>query len=299
MRLDSTPPPASDDQDGVFTVQQAIDAGTSRKRVRRLLDRGAWVVVVGSVLAPATSVVTPVALARAAALAVGLGAVVSHLTAAYLHGLRVPHDKAVHLIVGRDRRVRIENLRTHRVEIADAEVELVDGILRTTLSRTVLDCLLWLSEEQGRDMLTDAVRRRLITLDEVAAVVSGSAQRHGIGRAWAVLADVGRNAHSEGEVRMHRLLRKASLAGWAANVPVYDAHGLIGIVDVLFAQAKVVLEIDGFAYHAGVVEFQRDRARRNRLVAAGYTVLNFTWHDLTREPQRVLAEIRAALALAA
>lgn len=299
MRLESTPPPAADDQDGVFTISQAVDAGTSRKRLRRLLDRGLWVVVVGSVLAPATAVVTPAVLARAAALAVGLGAVVSHLTAAHLHGLRVPQDKAVHLIVGRDRRVRIENVRTHRVEIADSEVELVDGILRTTLSRTVLDCLLWLPEESGREMLTDALRRRLITLDGVYAAVKGSAQRHGIGRAWAVLADVGRNAHSEGEVRMHRLLRDGSLAGWTANVPVYDAQGQIGVVDVLFDRAKLVLEIDGFAFHSGVVEFQRDRTRHNRLVAAGYRVLHFTWHDLTREPQRVLAEVNAALGLAA
>jgi very-short-patch-repair endonuclease len=42
--------------------------------------------------------------------------------------------------------------------------------------------------------------------------------------------------------------------------------------------------------------FQRDRRRQNRLIAAGWTVLRFTWWDLTERPDDVLAQIRAAVA---
>jgi very-short-patch-repair endonuclease len=41
--------------------------------------------------------------------------------------------------------------------------------------------------------------------------------------------------------------------------------------------------------------FRRDRQRQNAVVLAGWTVLRFTWHDLTQRPNEVIAEIRLAL----
>lgn len=295
MRNSSEPPPEADAQGGVFTELQAVEAGISRYRIRNLRRRGAWVTVIGTVLADTSVVQTPALVARAAQLAVGRGVVISHLTAALLHGLKVPSDGFVHLIIGRDQRLRWDNVRPHRVAVDDTELELVDGILRTTLSRTILDCLLWLPEDAGRTMLVDAFRRRLITVDEVGDVVRSSVLRHGIGRAWSVLREVASDAHSEGEVLLHRLMRNAGIRGWRANQAVHDDAGLIGYVDVLFDEEPVVVELDGQAYHSGPDEFQRDRERQNRLVAAGYRVLRFTWHDVTREPERLVAEIRGLL----
>ena len=42
--------------------------------------------------------------------------------------------------------------------------------------------------------------------------------------------------------------------------------------------------------------FQADRTRQNRLVAAGYTVLRFTWADLTLRPDDVGTQVAATLA---
>jgi very-short-patch-repair endonuclease len=47
------------------------------------------------------------------------------------------------------------------------------------------------------------------------------------------------------------------------------------------------VEIDGFGCHRDVKAFQHDRTRRNRLVAAGWTVLNYTWADLLERPHQV------------
>jgi very-short-patch-repair endonuclease len=38
--------------------------------------------------------------------------------------------------------------------------------------------------------------------------------------------------------------------------------------------------------------------RQNRLVAAGYIVLRFTWDDLRDRPAQVIADIRRSLAMA-
>jgi very-short-patch-repair endonuclease len=50
--------------------------------------------------------------------------------------------------------------------------------------------------------------------------------------------------------------------------------------------------VDGFAFHTTPEQFEGDRQRQNRLVAAGWTVLRFTWRDLTNRPAHVLATIQ-------
>jgi very-short-patch-repair endonuclease len=52
-----------------------------------------------------------------------------------------------------------------------------------------------------------------------------------------------------------------------------------------------VVEVDGHRYHGSYRAFQRDRAKTNRLIAAGYVVLRFTWAQLTQRPMLVCATI--------
>jgi len=56
-----------------------------------------------------------------------------------------------------------------------------------------------------------------------------------------------------------------------------------------------VIEVDGERSHTGREAFVRDRRRQNALVNAGYTVLRYTWWDLTQRPDAVQAEIRRAV----
>lgn len=288
-------PASGDVQAGVFSRAQAIEAGFSPYRIRRLLDDGRWVVVLGSVYADGAARLSDVSLAWAAALGTGMGSIVSHCTAARLWRYVVPPDPEVHVIVPRDARLRIPGVRAHRIEILDADVTRVAGIVCTARLRTAVDCLLWLPEEAGRALMTDALRQRLLTVDEVRRELVRSPQRHGLTRAWSVIRDVARAPHSEAEVRFHRALRDAHIDGWQSNVSLYDGEGLIGIVDVSFEEEKLVLEIDGRAYHSDDLAFQRDRSRQNRLVRAGYTVLRFTWDDIVHRPSEAIDTVRRML----
>ena len=94
------------------------------------------------------------------------------------------------------------------------------------------------------------------------------------------------------------LLRSGGITGWEANVPIRDHEGLIGVGDIVFRRAKVVIEVDGWAFHVSPAAFQRDRARQNRLVAAGWTVLRFTWRDITERPSLVIRTIRNVVRVA-
>jgi very-short-patch-repair endonuclease len=103
-------------------------------------------------------------------------------------------------------------------------------------------------------------------------------------------------AASAAEWRLHRLLAAAGIDGWQAGARVVDLAGEAHVVDVLFAIERLVVEVDGWRAHRGVEAFRADRRRQNTLVTAGYTVLRFTWDDLTRRPDAVAGEIRVTLA---
>jgi very-short-patch-repair endonuclease len=106
-----------------------------------------------------------------------------------------------------------------------------------------------------------------------------------------LLAAAADRADSAAERLLIRLLRSAGLTGW-----VRDDAELRYRIDIAFPGARLAIEVDGWAWHSDAERFRADRSRHNALVNAGWRVLRFTWHDLTGQPDRVIAEIRAALA---
>jgi very-short-patch-repair endonuclease len=106
-----------------------------------------------------------------------------------------------------------------------------------------------------------------------------------------LLEGVGDGARSAAERVVAVLLRRARIRGWVANHPTAGY-----CVDVAFLEEMLAVEIDGMASHGGARAFQRDRTRRNALIAAGWTVLNFTWADLIERPTYVPDSIHQSLA---
>jgi very-short-patch-repair endonuclease len=90
------------------------------------------------------------------------------------------------------------------------------------------------------------------------------------------------------------LLRDGGLDGWARGIRFGPYE-----IDLGFPEVKVAIEVDGWAWRVDADRFRTDRRKQNTLVAAGWTVLRFTWHDLQKRPTQVVAEIRAALTRAA
>ncbi|TMM03883.1 MAG: DUF559 domain-containing protein [Actinobacteria bacterium] len=90
---------------------------------------------------------------------------------------------------------------------------------------------------------------------------------------------------------MRALLRAAELPQPRANVP------LLGYVaDFLWAEHRLVVEVDGYLFHSDKASFERDRRRDQVFAAAGHTVIRVTWTQLLNEPLAVVARIAQALA---
>ena len=66
-------------------------------------------------------------------------------------------------------------------------------------------------------------------------------------------------------------------------------------VDFLWCQQRLVVEIDSFLYHQGSVAFHDDHARDLDLRQLGFTVLRYSELQLEEEPNRIAADVAAAL----
>lgn len=96
---------------------------------------------------------------------------------------------------------------------------------------------------------------------------------------------------SPAEALLHKILRAAGFTGWQADATINHGSKIMDRVDVLFASSRLIVEVDGRKYH-GEDRFQLDRTRDNRLHAAGYRVLRFTWADLTQRPGLIVRQVR-------
>lgn len=211
-------------------------------------------------------------------------AVLAGTSAALLHGMPVPRENGVHVVVpsARADRRRLTAHR-HRLEPGDTVVR---GRLRLTdRTRTALDCLGSLPPDDALRLLARVGTRGVLDPDGLTRwVLDHPRHRGNAQRTWC--ADrLRRGALSVAEDRLHALLRRGGVTGWAANVALLDVLGVPAVVDVWFADVRLVVEVDGRSAH-GDDRFQDDRTRQNLLVGAGCTVLRYTWRDLTRRPPR-------------
>lgn len=67
------------------------------------------------------------------------------------------------------------------------------------------------------------------------------------------------------------------------------------VVDFLWSEYRLIVELDGYRAHAGRAVFEADRARDVELKALGYDVLRFTWQQVTVRSADVARTVRRLL----
>lgn len=279
---------------GLFTRAQAMECGYSAFQIRRRLRAGDWQHVCGAVLAFRGRQVTAPVWAAAAHLAVP-GSVIAGPSAALWYNL--PTGTTTRwLWVGPSGRSSLTGTTLLRDPLEPEDVRIADGMRITCPARTVVDCMRVLPDTDALRLMDRALQRGWISVGELKRRVRERAGRHGTPRLARFVGAATGGSRSAAERTMVRLLRSAGITGWSANLGITDANGLIGYGDIVFPALRLVIEIDGLAFHSDPTRFQRDRSRQNRLVTAGWTVLRFTWADLRDRPTGVIAEIRAAVA---
>ncbi len=279
---------------GLVHRDQLRAAGWSRDMVSRRVAKGVLYVVFPRVYAVGSPVLAPFAHELAALLPIGSDAVISHRSAAAIWGFAAPHRSQVELtIIGRDRQPR-PGLRVHRVAELDArDVRLRDGVPVTAPARTMIDFAASARDDQLQAAISKARALRLITDDDMEQALQRCPTRSGSARLREILGNATARLTTRGAAErvLLTLLSKAGLPGPETNVRI-QGH----VVDLLWREARLVVETDGYQLHGHRSAFERDRARDQALVAAGYRVIRVTWRQLEREPYAVVARIAQALA---
>jgi very-short-patch-repair endonuclease len=282
-------------QSGVISRSQLRWAGLSDRQVDRLIGNGCLRRESQGVLSVAGSPASPDGRLWRAVLATR-GTLVG-AAAAYLWQLIPEPPAALVVAVPPDRRIGSpRGVRVVRSTIDRAERTERFGLPVTCLVRTAIDHLVCLPLADATAFADRAIQKRWITLADVEQRLTVRRRGNPVLRRVAATLTVG--AEAESERRLHRLLSGAGVTGWTPNHAVV-IRGRTFRIDVAFRARKIAIEIDGFAYHSDRSRYQQDRSRQNLLVLDGWTVLRFTWEDVTDRPGQVLAAILAALEAAA
>lgn len=114
-----------------------------------------------------------------------------------------------------------------------------------------------------------------------------------------LLALAAGGARSEAERRLHALLHASGITGWTADHRVVLPRHGVAVLDIAFPAARVLVEVDGWAYHRDLPAFRRDQERQNALVLAGWTVPRVNWHMLEADPAGIVVTITGAVTTAA
>jgi very-short-patch-repair endonuclease len=81
----------------------------------------------------------------------------------------------------------------------------------------------------------------------------------------------------------------------AAASAAERARGRLSRRRALACGARLVVELQGYEYHAHRQAFDHDHAKPGRLTLAGYQVLPLTYRQLKQERDWVVASLRALL----
>jgi very-short-patch-repair endonuclease len=234
----------------------------------------------------------------AGVLALGAGAVASHRTAAALWQIHASNRYAIDVTTPARGRKRRDGVSLHRVRsLHPSDYAIRDDIPVTSVARTLIDFAELAPLRHLERAFEEADRRRLLDMRAVDAVMGRSRGRHGLkalGKVVAAYRGEGPMTRSEMERLFLELCRQAGLPMPVVNMWVAGYE-----VDMLWPNARLVVELDSREFHLNPAAFERDRERDATLQVLGYRVVRFTYRMLIENPAEVVARLRALLAVAA
>jgi hypothetical protein len=279
-------------QRGVFTRRQAMAGGLTRAQVTYRVATGIWRHVAGKAYTLATADPWPHHDLHAMALTWPDATVYGITALGYWEpNAPLPTGGPIHCAVPCARRPQ-GGLSPHRITVPEGSVALREGISIQRRTPALVATLATAPPRQAQSLLAWMIARRKVSHDEFAEAVTAHAPGHGVRNLRSYLPLVAGGAASPAELLARSILIQHGITGWQANALVRTRRGEPKSADFLFRAQRLIVMIDGWAYHGDRRAFQLDRQDHNDLVASGYTVLRFTYADLTGRPADVASDIR-------
>jgi hypothetical protein len=219
-----------------------------------------------------------------AVLYAGPGAMLSHATALWWRGLidkqPWPTDVSTPRRCRSLRGIRVHGRRT-------CERSLHKDLPTTSLEQAVLDFAAVAPLERVRHVLAVADYRKVLDIDALHAIA-------GTGRAGSTKLREALERHEPKLAHTRSPLERLFLPlVERAGLPMPEVNVWIEgeLVDVIWRERKLVVELDGRDNHSSWAQIQRDRRKELKLRRVGIEVIRYGWEQVEEEPTLVEADL--------
>jgi hypothetical protein len=288
-------------QFGVVHADQASRVGMTRSMIRHRLDTGRWEQVHPCVFRIAGAPSTREQRAMAAVLYGGPGSVVVGRNAAALWDLAGGRWDPPEISSPRQLRRPGSPIVARRCTTLESrDVTNLASLPLTGLCRTVID-LCGMTDAHTSEMAFDQALRRGVSLKALRLRTEelGSTKLPGLPRVREFIQDRDPDiamTDTELETLVNAWRKKfgfpTPVFQYWVKLPDYGPARL----DFAYPDLMVGVEADSYAFHSGRAAFERDRARISEFASLGWIIIQTTWREIERYPERVANRLARALA---
>ena len=230
----------------------------------------------------------------AAVLAAGDGAAASHRAGVVLRSLDGIHSAPLEITVPYTHGPVPAGVIVHRTRRL-LPIEVVDGILTTSVERTLVDSATCLPPSAVEKAMEAAIRRGLTTATKLDLYLTHECGK-GV-RGTRVLKEIllwrteGRAAGSAAEVEFLRALRGRGIPDPVRQFEVRLLDGTVAVLDFAWVDFRKAVDIDGLDAHASAAALDYDLERQNKLGDVGWALRRFTGRRVMRQPDATAAQV--------
>ena len=267
-------------RDGIVERRELAALGLSAAAIDHRVPAGRLIVLYRGVYTVGHEALSELGRLRAALIAAGPTAVLSHRTAAALWKL-IPSMPPLAEVTVTQRGPRTRpGLKVHATR-RPPEVRTLHSLPLTAPLRTLVDLARSQPQLALERMCAEALVLKLVTHEQLDAA--------------AILdSDLVAPTRSTFERTFFAPLRQAGLPRPIAGYPI--AHYT---ADFAWPAERVAVETDGWAFHGHRIAFEDDRERDAFLAARGWMVVRVTWKRLKYKPTLVMVQLAQTLTLRA
>jgi hypothetical protein len=283
---------------GVVTRSQALDAGLTQRQIDHFVERDLVRRLYHGVYLHRAVSLTKEGRLVAAACAAGDGAVISHRSAARLHGIDGVPTWRIELTVPRTSLPLRGGIEVHRTNfLPAADRTLVGKVPVTTVARTLLDLGAVVPFEIVEQAVSDAVIRKFVTHAQLFSILerTGRRGRRGTATLRAVLDHALPSERSESELERRLLALAPPVPGLVLQHEVVAPSGRRYRLDMALPDRTIAVEANGHRWHGTAKAMRADMQRRRDLAAMGWSHYEYGWFDVVDNGAATRSELWALL----
>lgn len=290
------------DQFRIVSRRQLLEADFSERQLEHYLGQGALCPIFQATYSIGGPVESWRAAWMAAVLAAGSGAMLAGGAAASLWGLSNRRSSVVDVVRSHGKN-RMEDsspasgrklkLRIWRRDFLPRRPDWVNRIPVLPVPELLIESAAFLPRKELGFLVSAASQKKHLDESTVARMLEQGKGRKGIKKLRHELRywdSEMRQALSVLETMFIQICRR-----YGIEVPQTNRYVCGLMVDFLWAELRVVVEVDGYEFHGDRIAFERDHGRGAILMRAGYLRLAFTWRQIVERPEEVVQAVIAAL----